>query len=775
VVNPAGVKHKFEWDSRHRLTRVKNAANDVLLRYVYGDKDQVLERYDALANKTEFEYTIHLGRPLLTKLTTPLGRVTEWTRDGMGRVTAIEAPSGAEWQYAYVDDWSVVETITDPLTNETEYAYDSRLNEIKVTDPLGRETEIAYDDLNLPKEITDAMDQVTKLEWNANGDLKKLTDPRNKVYTMAWESSGRRKELQWPDAAKQSVTFDPEGKVITYQPRGTSATITNAWNAAGEITGQGWVNGTFSGTASLTRNAAGQLVGASTTAMTLTVSGSYTYDSEGRLATSSQTVGALTRTASITYDLQGRISTITYPAGFVVEYVRNADGQITAIKKDGTAIATYAYDAFGRLSTRTLSSGAVTTYGYDGMDRVNQIVVTSGTATLWAERYGYNAVGERIFTLSGTSGTIGDAYALDATSQLVGVKYGATGADAGYSAAASPASAASWTYDAAGNRQTEVTASGTTSYTVNLVNQYVASASLPMSYTTRGDLATRGDWEYSYDAFGNLIQAHNTTTNVLAKYWRDAFGHRAVKDVDGNKTVFFNLGYNQIEAYDLTAETSSSTIYESGIDRLLAEVRPDGAVLFYHQDWLGNVVMLTNNIGVEVQTYRYDVWGKASGFDAAGSPITTEAILSRFLFTGREYDPETGLYHYRARAYSGELGRFAQNDPIDFSAGDYNLYRYVPNNPIRYVDPMGTNILDTIKEWFKGPAKSPEKPMPDPTGWPEVVLPTGYTAACIAARTAYINCLKEQTSDPCNVDCSSAKEHMDRVCDAANKVNEAFQ
>ena len=36
-----------------------------------------------------------------------------------------------------------------------------------------------------------------------------------------------------------------------------------------------------------------------------------------------------------------------------------------------------------------------------------------------------------------------------------------------------------------------------------------------------------------------------------------------------------------------------------------------------------------------------------------------------------EYDSETGLYHYRARAYSPALGRFLQPDPISFSGGGY--------------------------------------------------------------------------------------------------------
>jgi RHS repeat-associated protein len=62
---------------------------------------------------------------------------------------------------------------------------------------------------------------------------------------------------------------------------------------------------------------------------------------------------------------------------------------------------------------------------------------------------------------------------------------------------------------------------------------------------------------------------------------------------------------------------------------------------------------------------------------------------SRFLYTAREFDSETGLYHYRARAYSPALGRFLQPDPIDFSGGDINMLRYAGNNPANVVDPLG--------------------------------------------------------------------------------------
>jgi len=56
--------------------------------------------------------------------------------------------------------------------------------------------------------------------------------------------------------------------------------------------------------------------------------------------------------------------------------------------------------------------------------------------------------------------------------------------------------------------------------------------------------------------------------------------------------------------------------------------------------------------------------------------------------TGRRFDEETGLYFYRARAYSPTPGRFLQTDPIG-SKGEINLYAYVGNNPINATDPNG--------------------------------------------------------------------------------------
>jgi RHS repeat-associated protein len=68
--------------------------------------------------------------------------------------------------------------------------------------------------------------------------------------------------------------------------------------------------------------------------------------------------------------------------------------------------------------------------------------------------------------------------------------------------------------------------------------------------------------------------------------------------------------------------------------------------------------------------------------------IPASAYGNRYLFQGREYDYTTQLYHFRARWYDPETGRWLSNDPIGISGG-LNLYAFCANNPVCFVDPMG--------------------------------------------------------------------------------------
>src|SRR5262245_6790788 len=53
------------------------------------------------------------------------------------------------------------------------------------------------------------------------------------------------------------------------------------------------------------------------------------------------------------------------------------------------------------------------------------------------------------------------------------------------------------------------------------------------------------------------------------------------------------------------------------------------------------------------------------------------------------YHSAFDFYEYRARPYHPFLGRFMSEDPKGFAAGDVNLFRYVGNDPVNRVDPMG--------------------------------------------------------------------------------------
>jgi len=97
---------------------------------------------------------------------------------------------------------------------------------------------------------------------------------------------------------------------------------------------------------------------------------------------------------------------------------------------------------------------------------------------------------------------------------------------------------------------------------------------------------------------------------------------------------------------------------------------------------------ITNSKGVTVESYTYDVYGKPTIYNTIGKEIPESQVGNDFLFTGKMFDYDTGLYYYRNRYYDPELGRFITPDPLG-PTDDTNLYTYVNNNPVNLTDPYG--------------------------------------------------------------------------------------
>ena len=127
-------------------------------------------------------------------------------------------------------------------------------------------------------------------------------------------------------------------------------------------------------------------------------------------------------------------------------------------------------------------------------------------------------------------------------------------------------------------------------------------------------------------------------------------------------------------------------VYGSYVDEPLALITPTQKY-YYHANHLYSVAALTNQAGGVVERYRYSSYGERTVLAPDG--VTTRAASSynqQVGFTGRYLDKDTSLWYFRARYYSGSLGRFIQREKQGYVDG-LNLYQgyFTPNE----TDPTG--------------------------------------------------------------------------------------
>ncbi len=118
---------------------------------------------------------------------------------------------------------------------------------------------------------------------------------------------------------------------------------------------------------------------------------------------------------------------------------------------------------------------------------------------------------------------------------------------------------------------------------------------------------------------------------------------------------------------------------------------------YYHHNLIGSVTGVTDDTGKLIELVEYDPYGKPYYLIPTDNPDNPYELTetgtngNSYLFQGREYDEETGLYYFRARYYDPEIGRFLQPDPLGYH-DSLNLYQAFNNNPVNFVDPKGTTI-----------------------------------------------------------------------------------
>jgi RHS repeat-associated protein len=130
---------------------------------------------------------------------------------------------------------------------------------------------------------------------------------------------------------------------------------------------------------------------------------------------------------------------------------------------------------------------------------------------------------------------------------------------------------------------------------------------------------------------------------------------------------------------------------------LIATVEPSG-IKHLHRDHLGSVRVETASNGALLTTHSY--W-------PFGEEMTVTSSSERYRFAGHERDQRTGYDYMHARYYAPMAGRFFSVDPgrdYDFShPQSFNLYGYVRNNPVTFVDKDGRAVLPAVVGAVVGP------------------------------------------------------------------------
>jgi RHS repeat-associated protein len=213
----------------------------------------------------------------------------------------------------------------------------------------------------------------------------------------------------------------------------------------------------------------------------------------------------------------------------------------------------------------------------------------------------------------------------------------------------------------------------------------VPAAGATYTYDLNGNLTSKTEgsdvWAYEWNAEGQLKRVLVNGSEV-ARFAYDPIGRRVEKIAGGVTTSYLYDGEDILR--EIRGAATFKYVHGSGIDEPLAREEGAGTLTYYHADGLGSIVKRTSQAGAVVHEYRYDVWGN----------IEVGATEPGYAFTGREWDPETGLCYYRARLYRPPLGRFISEDPVGMTDRS-TRYGYALDNPVMGVDPTGlrTHVL----------------------------------------------------------------------------------
>ena len=516
-------------------------------------------------------------------------------------------------------------SVTDPLAivvSQTVFDAAGRVSQTK--NGLNKTTQFFYDAAGRLSYTLDPLGRRIDKTFDEAGRQLTLKNRLSKTFSHAYGSDGLPAAFTFPSGRQSTIVDrDAAGRPKTLQsPGGQQAVLT--YEGMGRIKTQADAVGTITWTYDNEGNPTNIAQGSANIARA--------YDNVGRMLSCTDASG---NTVSYTYDSEGNTAKITYPGNKTVTYTYDGSNRLKTVTDWASRLTTYTYDAAGRLTQVDRPNGTRQRLQYDNADRLTASFEEKGATSLWQAGYGYD-----------------NAYRL-------------------------------------------------TSYTPAPMTKTLPPPPATMTYDTDNRLATYNGQAVSSDANGNLLAAPVAGTLLGALTW-DA---RNRLTSAGGVSYAYDAENRRISSTQSGQTTTYTWSRGAALDRLLVKTNPDGSVtryiyglgliseettpasgaatiLFYHYNWQGSTMALSDASGNVTARLAYSPYGERT--------VVSGTVTTPFCFNGQfgVMTEPNGLLTMQARYYSPIFRRFLSEDPSGFSGG-INLYAYTGGDPVNFMDPFG--------------------------------------------------------------------------------------
>lgn len=674
VRDPRIFQTTYGYDERNRQTSIRN---------------------DFLNETTEIQYDF-VGNKI--KETRPDSATRIWDYDRMNRLSNFF-------------DWRLPPgggaTVLAPEAATATYGRDLAGNVLTITDSKGAIYVYEYDKLNRKISLTNPPDayNASRTEtwlYDIAGNLFEYKNPANDIKRFHYDNRNRQVRSRWlsnegPDIVTR---YDPASRITAILANSGVQAAMRGGVAPDEVTyAETKINFGYD-TANRKIWEDQRLDGHATRRILTELNPDGT---RRNLQITSSTPG--TQIDPLT------IAAMPGSGSYFVQYDYTPCNQLRTIVGEDWSF-TYSYDASGNMTERLAeyngrsSLTSCPTANYDARNRPTLWQQTSNGQTFATSHYQYDSAGREVATWREEQNNLGERFSYSPTNQLTSAAYNAAGVSSGNPSNATRTVTYQYTDKLNRSSVTDTPQSGTpivTNYSPVALNQYGSVGGFTYGYDDNFNLKEVGPepsvpnmagLHVSYNAANQVVSAvghHPYTNDDHVEYVYDGLGRCVKQTINGVATLLVYDGWKAIAEFDEWDYFQAWNVYGPGADEILLRYNAHEkyGYMRFHQDRHGNIAFLLDNDGEGIEKYTYDAFGRPAITNWLGNVHPYSYYGHRFLFQGRDYFHELGIYDYRHRFYHPGIGRFVQTDPTGFDGGDMNLFRYCGDDPVDGSDPMG--------------------------------------------------------------------------------------